>query len=921
MNEHISEQFQQHREELADIEFRKRFLQSLYFPEINARQEEIAEAHKSTFQWIFDNASQRYYRWDNFVQWLESGHGIYWISGKAGSGKSTLMNYICKDTRTMSSLKVWSGMRGVIIPSFFFWNPGSAMQKSCTGLLRSLVSQILEAFPHLIPMLAESGKTETQSGQIVSAKHGLKLIPAWTEGRLRMTLRRINCELTSSCVCYFVDGLDEFTGSYSALTELIGDLIQNLNVKVCVSSRPYRAFETAFGGFPKLRLQDLTEQDIRTYATDRLSSLSRTKLLVAGNPSWIPETADAVLRKAEGVFLWVKLAVDDQIEGANDEDSREQLAERLQLLPSEMGDLYVHMLNKISKSHRKEAVRYLQLILNWTGDFEAEIYRPLNPSLSLIALAEYNKLDDLLRMTSEMDISDVIAHCDRTAKRIATICAGFLEISKNIVLDEQGDSASAGPGSGLFKSENFHVRFLHKTTSDFLLEDQRGKQFLDSNSTTHFSPDISYIRAQLGTLIVFEVTSRKFEGITIYRYVNKIMQSSFIAEHRTGVAHTALMDLVDTIVAKLANRYENEASPLHWCTRWTVQEDMPRHNRVKSGFGIFRWDEIEPRKSPSSWTTPTSPVDFLGLAASHGLLLYVQQKLETKRDSSHRHTASYLLWCAVIGSLSGGRPAMWHSQRLELVAMLLEQGADPNDGRSDGTTIWVHFLRYLKFYAPFFRPRWTGQHSALRNPREAFIKAVTAFLYNGANVQEIIGYSEGPVHCRPIFKESSTYIDASFVSKTGIRPKEVSFTKKVEDSARSVIERFLGDGPGLEEIQNIFIAKGVSSYSKCVLCMAFGGECPEESYVLSQQQSALLHKTYESMVYAGFTSSKQTAVEFGCVIEELYEELKNQSMESDDESDDFSNDDDEEENDGLDDRDVPVENESIYYSVPSSPHD
>lgn len=75
------------------------------------------------------------------------------------------------------------------------------------------------------------------------------------------------------------------------------------------------------------------------------------------------------------------------------------------------------------------------------------------------------------------------------------------------------------------------------------------------------------------------------------------------------------------------------------------------------------------------------------------------------------------------------------------------------------------------------------------------------------------------------------------------------------------------------------------------------------------------------MAGAGPTSSEQKAVELGCVIEELYEELKNQSMESDDESDDFSNDDDEEENDGLDDNDVPDGNESIYYSVPSSPHD
>lgn len=28
------------------------------------------------------------------AQWLESGSGVYWVCGKAGSGKSTLMKHI-----------------------------------------------------------------------------------------------------------------------------------------------------------------------------------------------------------------------------------------------------------------------------------------------------------------------------------------------------------------------------------------------------------------------------------------------------------------------------------------------------------------------------------------------------------------------------------------------------------------------------------------------------------------------------------------------------------------------------------------------------------------------------------------------------------------------------------------------------------
>lgn len=61
-----------------------------------------------------------------FVNWLEEGHGIYWINGKAGSGKSTLMRFLTQEEyeRTMESLKKWSGTKNVISLSFFFWSAG-----------------------------------------------------------------------------------------------------------------------------------------------------------------------------------------------------------------------------------------------------------------------------------------------------------------------------------------------------------------------------------------------------------------------------------------------------------------------------------------------------------------------------------------------------------------------------------------------------------------------------------------------------------------------------------------------------------------------------------------------------------------------------------------------------------------------------
>jgi hypothetical protein len=70
-------------------------LHALHFPTMTHRQEEIAEAHRRTFSWIFHdqqgasriNPSRGRRPWSNFVKWLREDMGVYWINGKAGSNQ------------------------------------------------------------------------------------------------------------------------------------------------------------------------------------------------------------------------------------------------------------------------------------------------------------------------------------------------------------------------------------------------------------------------------------------------------------------------------------------------------------------------------------------------------------------------------------------------------------------------------------------------------------------------------------------------------------------------------------------------------------------------------------------------------------------------------------------------------------------
>jgi hypothetical protein len=68
----------------------RQVIQELSFAEMKQRQLDIKEAHNETFKWVFTPISSRPSP-THFAEWLEYGDGTFWISGKPGSGKSTLV--------------------------------------------------------------------------------------------------------------------------------------------------------------------------------------------------------------------------------------------------------------------------------------------------------------------------------------------------------------------------------------------------------------------------------------------------------------------------------------------------------------------------------------------------------------------------------------------------------------------------------------------------------------------------------------------------------------------------------------------------------------------------------------------------------------------------------------------------------------
>src|SRR5690242_3754436 len=127
--------------------FCRSILARLYYRQLPDRAEAIPLAFKETFEWIFsgDRSSNTQAGPQSFAEWLQRDNdSIYWITGKPGSGKSTLMKYISSDRRLPSLLAKWANGQNLSQASFYFWNSGSLMQMSRLGLFRALVYTCLE---------------------------------------------------------------------------------------------------------------------------------------------------------------------------------------------------------------------------------------------------------------------------------------------------------------------------------------------------------------------------------------------------------------------------------------------------------------------------------------------------------------------------------------------------------------------------------------------------------------------------------------------------------------------------------------------------------------------------------------------------------------------------------------------------------
>jgi len=505
---------------------RQACLDSLNFLEARDRIAEVERTFEGTYEWIFGKEVR-------FAEWLrdQSAATIYWVQGKPGSGKSTVMKFALQNPETRRLLETCDN-REWIIAGFFFDDGGSAIQKSISGLLCEILHHIFEKRRDLIDFAMPVYLQKVRFRQFSATNFGNV---KWSTRDLTEVLSTITRQSTVQFnLCLFIDALDEHSGDHKKLIEVLSNLAEpghstSVRIKLCVASRAENIFEDAFKSSPGFAIHRHTENDIKVYAEGRIG------LQLASELNWATEKGldyiiNEIVERAQGVFIWVKLVVDEMVDGLCQGDSVPELRRRLSTIPSELESLYKRAFSRIQKRRlsREAAPRFnyevfvmFQIALRCREPFPLAIFMA-NTHL-LVSYGERSHGERRFSLNSR-DLAPLPDSLSLTPgdmrRRLTSRCGGLLE---TVNLEQDGQSIDADI-----------VQFIHQTAKEFIQ---------DSSAISSLTQELHHFVVEDGYLLLLRLCvlnirqGRDFEFDDLVFYASR-------SEEVTGTSNAEIIDVL-----------------------------------------------------------------------------------------------------------------------------------------------------------------------------------------------------------------------------------------------------------------------------------------------------------------------------------------------------------------------------------------
>ncbi|KAK8151778.1 hypothetical protein IWX90DRAFT_91185 [Phyllosticta citrichinensis] len=325
------------------------------------------------------------------------------------------MNFIHKHESLEKNLADWvDGGKLVKAIVFIRRSANSHLLRRGTGILRSLLSQMLSEEPQLVKVVKSVCKQNYPHSNFSK-------MSSWSWDQLLCAFQGcLQLKPPHTKLFLLIDGLDEFEALKDVddpyiqrspqekdyeLEQFLYQLLQvdgRPDVKICLASRPIGAVELKLGRFSSLRVHDHTKDDIKIFADTMLENFhaSWEKFETATeNPREI--ISRKIQAKAKGVFMWVFVVAHNVgVELKYCRDVR-RLEKEVENSPEELcgptGLCQEALKNQVPRSHREEGLRMLYHTLDLytvpdrtAGPAYPEhiFYHPICPSPLVLMIAE-----------------------------------------------------------------------------------------------------------------------------------------------------------------------------------------------------------------------------------------------------------------------------------------------------------------------------------------------------------------------------------------------------------------------------------------------------------------------------------------------------------------------------------------------------
>lgn len=257
-------------------------------------------------------------------------------------------------------------------------------------------------------------------------------------------------------VFLMVDALDEHNGDHEGMIKFLKDLAEpteprTFKFQILLASRPDPPFHDLLSTYPHLSIHKWTEGDVKAFvnSTFKEDPIFQERLSQFHDHEDFPKLEAVIVGRARGVFLWVRLIIEDIL----DQVKRSKLAAvaalstRLSKLPDDLVDFYARILERVPADDSIETYILLETVLRARRPLTVmELAYVLDLGLDKFS----RKLDEQESLQSRLD-QDKIDMIEKNAwsyvDRILGSCKGLLQVygrySEHPWLDENESMWSA----------------------------------------------------------------------------------------------------------------------------------------------------------------------------------------------------------------------------------------------------------------------------------------------------------------------------------------------------------------------------------------------------------------------------------------------------------------------------------------------